>query len=153
MNYIIAQARQRSCYNRAMRMRLAALGVLLALFAAACGGGGEIGPPPGGEISIDGYYAGIATASSSGAEITIEIELATFNGQLEVALRYPENEQVEPLFGIGSHWGRSFALVLNERTGRESYFEGFISEDGRELTATLHYPDSAETFTIWALLV
>jgi len=55
-------------------------------------------------VSIDGIYAGIATASSSGAEITIEIELATF-GKLEVALRYPEDELVEPLFGIGSQWG------------------------------------------------
>ena len=135
-----------------MRMRLAALSVLVALFAAGCGGGGEIAPPPGGEVSIDGYYAGIATASSSGAEITIEIELATFE-KLEVALRYPEDSQVEPLFGVGSQWGRSFALVLNERTGRESYFEGFVSVDGTELTATLHYPDRDETFTIWALLV
>jgi hypothetical protein len=49
--------------------------------------------------------------------------------------------------------GRSFALVLNEGTGRESYFEGFVSVDGLELTATLHYPDRGETFTIWALLV
>ena len=135
-----------------MRMRLVALAVLVALFAAACGGGGEIAPPPGGEVSIDGIYAGIATASSTGAELTIEIELATF-GKLEVALRYPEDSQVEGLYGTGSKRGRSFALVLNKRTGRESYFEGFISEDGRELTATLHYPDRDETFTIWALLV
>ena len=135
-----------------MRMRLAALLALIALFATGCGGGGAIGLPPGGQVSIDGYYAGIATASSTGAEITIEIELATFD-KLEVALRYPEDSQVEPLFGIGSQWGRSFALVLNEGTGRESYFEGFVSEDGRELTATLHYPDRDETFTIWALLV
>ncbi len=125
----------------------------MALFAAACGGGGAIGTPPGGNVSIDGIYAGIATASSTGAEITIEIEFATHGSWAEVMLRYPEDSQVEGLYGTGSRWGRSFALVLNKRTGRESYFEGFISEDGRELTATLHYPDRDETFTIWALLV
>jgi hypothetical protein len=132
-------------------MRIAAiLAAFLAAAVVSCGSGSGPGPAPGGTVSLTGVYQGTATAPG-GASIVVEIEFLQHPSFLEAALRYPDDTGVAPLFGSGSSWGRSFALVMNKRTGREFYLEGWLSEDLREMNATIRYPDRGETLTVWAL--
>lgn len=136
-------------YNRAMRIA-AILAAFLAISLVSCGSGGGPGPAPGGSVDLTGVFQGTASGAG-GASIVVEIELLQHRDFLEVAIRYPEDASVTPLFGTGSSWGRSFALVMNKRTGREFYLEGWLSEDLREMNATIRYPDRGETLTVWAL--
>ena len=123
---------------------------LLATALVSCGSGSGPGPAPGGTVNLTGIFQGTATAPG-GASIVVEIELLQDGDFLEAALRYPGDETVTPVFGTGSFWGRSFSLIMNERTGREFYLGGWLSYDLREMDATIHYPDRDETLAIWAL--
>jgi len=133
-------------------MWVAMAAVALAAGLAACGGGGRQ-VYPGEQPNLNGVYSGLATSSVTGAEITITVQLQRFGENLEAALRYPQDPEVEAVFGVGSQWGRSFAIVMSKGSGREFYLEGFVSADGSSLTATIRYPDRAETLAVWALLV
>jgi len=124
--------------------------VILAIALASCASGGGPGPAPGGSVDLTGVFQGTATAPG-GASIVVEIELLLDGSFLEAAIRYPEDPGVSGVYGTGSAWGRSFSLIMNERTGREFYLEGWLSENLRELNATIRYPDRTETLTVWAL--
>jgi hypothetical protein len=125
-------------------------GMLATLFA--CGGGAGNGfNIPAGPADMSGTYLGTATNPADNDSIAIQVRLLETQVQLEAGLSYPDDAAVEEVFGEGSRDGESFAVIMNQGTGREFYFEGTVGTDG-ELNGVIRYPDRSETLTVWALL-
>ena len=144
-----------SCYNHRMGRRLTiafivAAGMLAALCACS-GGAGNGFNLPAGPADMSGTYLGTATNPVNGDSITVTIVLLESEDNFEAGLGYPEDDSVAPVFGMGSRSGASFAVIMNQGTGREFYFEGTVGTDG-ELTGEIRYPDRSEALSVWALL-
>lgn len=127
-----------------------AAGMVAALCACGGGAGNGFNIPPG-PADMSGTYLGTATNPANNDSITIRVRLLESEAGFEAGLSYPDDDLVAEVFGMGSRNGESFAVIMNEETGSEFYFDGTVGTDG-ELNGFIRYPDRSESLTVWALL-